>query len=390
MALPLHFSAPPPLSLYVHLPWCVRKCPYCDFNSHALRGALAEDAYVDALLADLERDLPLVWGRHVETVFFGGGTPSLFSPEAIDRLLSGIRARLPLSPLAEITLEANPGTVDVARFQGFRAAGINRLSIGIQSFADGMLQRLGRIHGGIEARQAAAAARAAGFDNFNLDLIFGLPGQELEQALADVEAALAFAPSHLSLYQLTLEPNTPFAHEPPPGLPDDDALGEMEDVLRERLQAAGLGRYEISAHAAPGQQARHNLNYWRFGDYLGIGAGAHGKITSHDRVLRTTKPRGPEQYQAQALGSGGLGERREVAARDLPFEFALNAFRLMDGFETRLFEERTGLPLVKVQQALESAERQGLIAWELQRIRPTPLGLRFLNDLQRLFLPPDA
>lgn len=390
MALPLHFSAPPPLSLYVHLPWCIRKCPYCDFNSHALRGTLAEDAYVDALLADLERDLPLVWGRHVETVFFGGGTPSLFSPEAIDRLLSGIRARLPLSPLAEITLEANPGTVDVARFQGFRAAGINRLSIGIQSFDDSMLQRLGRIHGGAEARQAAAAARAAGFGNFNLDLIFGLPGQELEQALADVEAALAFAPAHLSLYQLTLEPNTRFAHEPPPGLPDDDALGEMEDVLRERLQAAGLGRYEISAHAAPGQQARHNLNYWRFGDYLGIGAGAHGKITSHDRVLRTTKPRGPEQYQAQALGSGELGERREAAVRDLPFEFALNAFRLVDGFETRLFEERTGLPLVKVQQALEAAEKQGLIHWELQRIRPTPLGLRFLNDLQRLFLPPDA
>ncbi|MEK8089990.1 radical SAM family heme chaperone HemW [Thermithiobacillus plumbiphilus] len=388
MPLPLHFTTLPPLSLYVHLPWCVRKCPYCDFNSHAADGDLPEADYVDALLADLERDLPLIWGRQVETIFFGGGTPSLFSPDALDQLLSGIRARLPLAPFVEVTLEANPGTLESGRFQAFRALGINRLSIGVQSFDDVMLERLGRIHGAVQARAAVESALQAGFDSFNIDLMFGLPGQHMEAALRDLETALEFAPAHVSLYQLTLEPNTRFAYEPPPGLPDNDMAGEMEDLLRARLEAAGLARYEISAHARSGMRARHNLNYWRFGDYLGIGAGAHGKITSPGGILRTTKPRGPAQYMKQALATGDLGERQNVSPKSLPFEFALNVFRLVDGVETRLFEARTGLPLLAIQDALAQAEAAGLLRRDLLNMAPTQKGMHFLNDLVALFLPP--
>ena len=368
MPLPLHFTTLPPLSLYVHLPWCVRKCPYCDFNSHAADGDLPEADYVDALLADLERDLPLVWGRQIETIFFGGGTPSLFSPDALDQLLSGIRARLPLAPFVEVTLEANPGTLESGRFQAFRALGINRLSIGVQSFDDVMLERLGRIHGAAQARAAVESALQAGFDSFNVDLMFGLPGQNTEAALQDLETALEYAP--------------------PPGMPDNDMAGEMEDVLRARLEEAGLARYEISAHARPGMRARHNLNYWRFGDYLGIGAGAHGKITSPGGILRTTKPRGPAQYMEQALAAGALGDQQAVPPKSLPFEFALNVFRLVDGVETRLFEERTGLPLLAIKDALAKAESAGLIRRDLLTMAPTQKGLQFLNNLVVIFLPP--
>lgn len=376
-----------PLSLYVHLPWCLRKCPYCDFNSHLREGGLPEDRYIDALFADLERDLPLVWGRPVHSLFLGGGTPSLFSADAIDRLLVGLRARLPISALAEITLEANPGTVDMARFQGFRQAGVKRLSIGVQSFNDACLQRLGRIHDGQQAQTAIDAARQAGFDNFNLDLMFALPEQSIDQALADLDQALSFAPPHLSLYQLTLEPNTAFAQQPPAGLPDADSAAVMEEQLRERLQAAGLHRYEISAHAQSGHAAAHNLNYWQFGDYLGIGAGAHGKLTQASGIIRSSKPRNPEAYMAQALAAGPLGEMLPVASHELPFEFMLNALRLVDGFDPVLFPSRTGLALETIETSLHLAEQQGLITRDTKRIRPSAQGLHFLNDLVSLFLP---
>ena len=485
------FTALPPLSLYIHFPWCVRKCPYCDFNSHALRpdsgqavrGDLPEDQYIDALLADLESDLPRVWGRPVRTIFLGGGTPSLFSPEAIERLLAGVRARVALAPEAEITLEANPGTVaapahpaptafahpcasEAERFRDYRAAGINRLSIGIQSFQPEQLQKLGRIHGRDEAFAAAQAARAAGFDNFNLDLMFGLPRQTLDEALADLRTALALQPAHLSLYQLTLEPNTLF-HAQPPALPDEDVLAAMQEALQAELAGAGFAQYEVSAYARAGQEpkcrdahgrasvaggttpgmeevgprreqrprtpgaaeahgrggktapafvqgrkphsltasrsalpssmavagaaagrrCRHNLNYWQFGDYLGIGAGAHAKITDADGITRLWKVKQPRDYLAAAGTPGIQGGEQRLTTEDAAFEFMLNALRLTEGVTADLFTERTGLPLASIETALAQAQQRGLLAPSATRLQPTALGRCFLNDLVALFLP---
>ncbi len=382
------FTALPPLSLYIHLPWCVRKCPYCDFNSHAVREELPEDAYIDALVRDLEHDLPRVWGRHVHTIFLGGGTPSLFSPTAIDRLLSAVRARLFVVPDAEVTLEANPGTVELERFRGYREAGVNRLSIGIQSFDADKLQTLGRIHGRDEALRAATAARDAGFDNFNLDLMFGLPQQTLTQALADVDAAIALVPAHLSLYQLTIEPNTLFHHRPP-ALPDDDATFAMQEALQARLSAAGYDQYEVSAYAQPGRQCAHNRNYWRFGDYLGIGAGAHAKITDATGISRLWKAKQPKEYMSTAGTPASIGGERRLTRAEVGLEFMMNALRLTEGVESALFTERTGQPLSLIQARLRAAEERGLIVWDAHRIRPTDLGRRFLNDLLALFLPED-
>jgi oxygen-independent coproporphyrinogen-3 oxidase len=381
----LHFAALPPLSLYIHLPWCVRKCPYCDFNSHEARESLPENEYIEALWRDLEQDLPPVWGRPVQTIFFGGGTPSLFTPAAIDRLLSGVRARLTVAQDAEITLEANPGTIDLERFRGFRAAGVNRLSIGIQSFDDEKLQALGRIHGRGEALRAAAAARAAGFDNFNLDLMFGLPNQTVEQALEDVRTALALTPTHLSAYQLTIEPNTLF-HAHPPRLPEDEAIWDMQQQIQTLLAAHGYHQYEVSAYARAGFECRHNLNYWRFGDYLGIGAGAHGKITHPDRITRRWKTKQPQAYLASAGTAAGLGGDQSLTRPDIAAEFMLNALRLTAGFPRALFAERTGLPITTITEQLALAESKGLLVNEIDRICATPLGYRFLNDLVGLFV----
>ena len=382
------FRAPPPLALYVHLPWCLKKCPYCDFNSHALRdgddiGAL-ETRYVDALIADLEASLPQVWGRQVVSVFFGGGTPSLFSPEALDRLLAAIRMLLPLEADAEITLEANPGTFERARFAAYRALGINRLSLGIQSFDDGKLAALGRVHDSAQARAAIASA-AELFERFNLDLMFALPDQTLAELDADLTAALSFAPAHLSLYHLTLEPNTLFARFPPP-VPDEDLAADMQDRAIERLAAAGLARYEVSAFAKPGHRSRHNLNYWAFGDYLGIGAGAHGKLSFHDRVIRQVRFRHPARYMDAALEGGAIELEHEVGADEIGFEFMLNALRLVDGVPTELFMNHTGWSLSRVAGALARGVERGLIDPDPARIRATPLGHRFLNDTQALFL----
>jgi len=383
------FSTLPPLALYVHFPWCVRKCPYCDFNSHPLRGEIPEARYIDALLADLELDLPRVWGRRVQTIFFGGGTPSLISPEAIDRLLAGIRARVPLAPDAEITLEANPGTVEAGRFTGYRTAGVNRLSIGIQSFDDQQLKALGRIHGRAEALAAAAAARTAGFENFNLDLMFGLPGQDMAGALADLRTALALAPAHLSVYQLTLEPNTPFAARPPQ-LPDDEAIAAMQDALQNELAAHGFAHYEVSAYARAGRECRHNRNYWEFGDYLGIGAGAHAKITTATGITRLARRQQPQDYLAHAGTPAAIAEQRQPTPADAAFEFMLNALRLTDGVPATLFAERTGQPLTTVAPALAQAIERGLLGADPLRLRPTALGRRFLNDLISLFLAPES
>ena len=397
----LNFASLPPLSLYVHIPWCVRKCPYCDFNSHEARTKIPEQEYVDALLRDLEQDLPRVWGRIVHTIFIGGGTPSLFSPEAIDRLLSGIRARLPLDQNIEITLEANPGTVELERFKGFRAAGINRLSIGIQSFDEEKLKALGRIHGREEALRAAEAARAAGFDNFNLDLMFGLPGQTVEQALADIRTAIDLRPTHLSAYQLTIEPNTLF-HARPPTLPDDDTTWEIQSRLQTELAAADYQQYEVSAYARPGYECRHNLNYWKFGDYLGIGAGAHAKITAAGdaqgcasvarggtpgaTITRLWKVKHPGEYLRTAGTMESIGGEQKLSRRDAVAEFMLNALRLVDGFPSPLFQERAGLPISACEPELAQAENQGLIEWNARTIRPTPQGRRFLNNLLELFV----
>jgi oxygen-independent coproporphyrinogen-3 oxidase len=379
------FSALPPLALYVHFPWCVRKCPYCDFNSHPLRDEIPEARYIDALLADLELDLPRVWGRRVQTVFFGGGTPSLISPEAIDRLLAGVRARIPLAPDAEITLETNPGTVEAGRFAGYRAAGVNRLSIGIQSFDDAQLQALGRIHGRVEALAAAEAARTAGFDNLNLDLMFGLPGQDTAGALADLRTALALAPAHLSVYQLTLEPNTPFAARPPQ-LPDDEVTTEMQEALQNELHTHGFRHYEVSAYARSGRECRHNRNYWEFGDYLGIGAGAHAKITAADGITRLARRQQPQDYLAHAGTPAAIAEERRPTPADAAFEFMLNALRLVDGVPATLFAERTGQPLAAVAAALAQARERGLLEPGPLRLQPSALGRRFLNDLISLFL----
>jgi putative oxygen-independent coproporphyrinogen III oxidase len=378
-------ASPPPLSLYIHLPWCVRKCPYCDFNSHATHGELPEDRYVDALLGDLATEATAVKNRTIETVFLGGGTPSLFSPEAIARLLAGTRARLAIAPEAEITLEANPGTVDVSRFRGFREAGVNRLSIGVQSFEPEKLKALGRIHGVDEALAAADAARVAGFANFNLDLMYGLPGQTVAQAVADLGTAIALRPVHLSVYQLTLEPNTLF-HQHPPSLPDEDTIEEMRQALVHALEQNGYDQYEVSAYAQAGWQCRHNRNYWEFGDYLGIGAGAHGKISSAQEVTRTAKTRHPQAYLRDTDTGAARSVVRTLAVPDLVCEFMLNALRLRHGFPTSLFAERTGLALDAIAAPLQTAQERGLLELD-SNVRTTALGRRFLNDLTMLFLP---
>ena len=374
----------PPLSLYVHFPWCVRKCPYCDFNSHEAKGGIPEEAYLAALISDLESALPQIWGRRVGTIFIGGGTPSLMSPATVDTLLGAVRARLTVNPDAEVTLEANPGTVEAERFRGYRAAGVNRLSLGIQSFDDEKLKALGRIHGGDEARRAIDAAQQH-FERVNLDLMYALPSQSLAEARRDLEEAAACGTSHLSAYHLTLEPNTRFHHDPPP-LPDPDAAADMQDMVEETLATAGFRHYETSAFAKPGQECRHNLNYWHFGDYLGIGAGAHGKISSAFGIQRDTRPRLPQAYLDGAAKGTLLQEQREVGKEELPFEFMMNALRLVEGFDTPLFQERTGLPLECVQKELLEARRRGLLDVTPQRIAPTEQGRRFLNDLLEIFL----
>jgi putative oxygen-independent coproporphyrinogen III oxidase len=385
----LRFAAQPPLGLYVHIPWCLRKCPYCDFNSHEVRGGDDPpiDRYLDALIADLEASLPLVWGRRVTSVFIGGGTPSLASPAQIDRLLAALRARLVLEPGCEITLEANPGTFERDRFRGYRDAGVTRLSIGVQSFDDRLLGRIGRVHDAAQARAAAAEA-AQVFAQFNLDLMYALPGQDLATLDADLRAALSFAPPHLSVYHLTLEPNTLFASRPPEHLPDDDTAAAMLDRIAERTAQAGLERYEVSAFARPGARCVHNLNYWRFGDYLGIGAGAHGKLTFPHRVVRQVRFRDPATYMERALAGTPIAQDEEVPRDQLPFEFMLNALRLREGFALADFGERTALPLTAIQKPLEEAERRGLITRDLQAVRPTAHGFDFLNDLLALFLSP--
>jgi oxygen-independent coproporphyrinogen-3 oxidase len=368
----------------VHFPWCVKKCPYCDFNSHEAKGEIPETAYVDALIADLEFALPSIWGRRIVSVFIGGGTPSLFSASSIDRLLAAVRARVPLAPDAEITLEANPGTFEREKFRGFRAAGVNRLSLGIQSFDPEHLRALGRVHDDKEARAAAEAALAI-FGNVNLDLMYALPRQTIPQAQSDVAAALAFAPPHLSFYQLTLEPNTLFHRHPPP-LPDDDACADIEDAVHSMLAEAGYRHYETSAHARAGSECRHNLNYWRFGDYLGIGAGAHSKVSFPDRIVRQIRFKQPRQYLERASAGAPLLEEAEIDRDDIGFEFMLNALRLTDGVQASLFAERTGYPLTLVTRVLELATTRGLIEADPAMIRPTALGRRFQNDLQSLFL----
>jgi oxygen-independent coproporphyrinogen-3 oxidase len=379
-----HFTALPPLSLYVHIPWCVRKCPYCDFNSHEARGEVPEDAYVDALMMDLEAALPSVWGRKVVSVFFGGGTPSLFSAQSIDRLLAGIRARLPITPGAEITLEANPGTFERQKFADFFAAGVNRLSLGIQSFDSAKLRALGRVHDGDEARRAAEAALMI-FGNVNFDLMYGLPEQTVEGAQADLAAALAFGPPHLSFYHLTIEPNTLF-HRTPPVLPDEDTAADIEGAVHATLARAGYLHYETSAYAKPGRACVHNTNYWQFGDYLGLGAGAHAKLSFADRVVRQLRWKQPKQYMAKVTAGQPLQEEIMVAREDVGFEFMLNALRLGDGVPSSLFAERTGYPLALVSRALESATQKGLLEADPSRLKATELGRRFQNDLLELFL----
>jgi oxygen-independent coproporphyrinogen-3 oxidase len=404
-----HFRALPPLSLYIHIPWCARKCPYCDFNSHEARGAAPEDRYVAALIADLEQALPQVWGRRVHSLFLGGGTPSLFSARGIDAILSAVRARLAVAADAEITLEANPGTAEAGKFRDFRAAGVNRLSLGIQSFDPRHLKSLGRIHDGREARAAIDMARTH-FENFNLDLMYGLPGQTPGEARADIEAALEYEPPHLSCYHLTIEPNTYF-HRYPPRLPDDETTAAMQDTIEARLAEAGYEHYETSAFAkfreagggrreaddepithhpspitARSARCAHNMNYWTFGDYLGIGAGAHGKLSFPDRVVREVRVKHPERYIEAAEAGKAIQERHEVGSSELPFEFMMNALRLNQGFVAGLFEERAGMPLTAVLRELDQAERRGLIERDHAHIAPTPLGRRFLNDLLPIFL----
>lgn len=384
----IRLTALPPLALYVHIPWCERKCPYCDFNSHPLREPIPETAYVDALIADLEHALPSVWGRRVHSMFFGGGTPSLLSPAALDRLLTALRARLPLAPDAEITLEANPGSAEAAKFREYRAAGVNRLSIGIQSFNPRHLQLLGRVHDDAEARRGIEIARET-FENFNLDLMYALPEQTFAQAEADVAEALEAGAPHLSFYQLTLEPNTLF-HRVPPRIPDADTAAAIGDMVESRLVAARYEHYETSAFARPGAQCRHNLNYWRFGDYLGIGAGAHSKLSFADRVVREMRYKHPREYMQHAAAGDPVGEHRQVSRRDLGFEFMLNALRLTGGFPIRLLVERTGVQPTMLEPALVKAEARQLIERNHETIRPTALGRRFLNDLLQFFLPEEA
>ena len=383
----VNFKALPPLSLYIHIPWCARKCPYCDFNSHEARGVIPEQEYVAALIRDLELALPLIWGRKVYTVFFGGGTPSLFSGESIEQIIRSVRMLLPLALDAEITLEANPGTVEAAHFAAYRDAGVNRLSMGIQSFNDTHLQALGRIHSAAEARRAIEIAQQH-FDNLNLDLMYALPNQTLEQALQDVKTVLTFAPQHLSCYHLTLEPNTLFHRNPPP-LPDDDASSEMQQCIEALLATYGYQHYETSAFAQPKKQSRHNLNYWKFGDYLGIGAGAHSKLSFPDKVMRQVRYKQPQAYLQKVAQGAPLQSEHQVQRDELVFEFMINALRLNDGFDEKLFAERTSLPLLLLRRELEQAVQRGLLVRDAQRIAPTEMGRRFLNDLLQIFLAPE-
>jgi len=384
----LSLAALPPLSLYVHFPWCVRKCPYCDFNSHEADGSFPEQDYLNALRADLEQALPLVWGRKIVSIFIGGGTPSLMSAHALDQLMSDIRCLLPLDGAAEITMEANPGTFEADKFRAFAGSGINRLSMGIQSFNPQHLKALGRIHDGDEARRAIECAQLY-FQNFNLDLMYALPGQTLAQAKEDLTAAISYAPPHLSLYHLTIEPNTVFAKFPPT-VPDDDLSAEMHEMIEEQTALAGYQHYEVSAFAQAGRRARHNLNYWEFGDYLGIGAGAHSKLSFPHRIVRQARYKQPGTYMQQAAAGNAVFEEAEISREALGFEFMLNALRLTGGFESRLFAERTGLPLQAVEGALAEAEAKGLLICDHRTIQPTLLGQRFLNDLQQMFLPEEA
>ncbi len=379
---------PPLLALYIHIPWCVKKCPYCDFNSHQPSGALPVDDYVAALVRDLEHDLPLVWGRTVHSVFFGGGTPSLFPPEAINAILAACSARLRFAPKAEITLECNPGTAEHGRFEGYRDAGVNRVSFGIQSFDDGCLQRIGRIHDSAEAVRAVQLAQDAGLDNLNLDLMYALPGQSLAMALHDIEHALALQPAHISHYHLTLEANTVFAAKPPADLPDDDCAFDMQDACIAALAVGGYAQYEVSAYARPGRQCAHNLNYWRYGDFLGIGAGAHGKISlgASQQILRRWKPKNPRDYLAHAGSARGIGGDDYLDAGQRPFDYMLNALRLIEGFALGDFEARTGLPRAAIAKQLQHAQAMGWLQAEGERLRPTELGRRFTNDVIGLFL----
>lgn len=380
----LNLAALPPLSLYIHIPWCIKKCPYCDFNSHEAKNAIPEDEYLIALRLDLEHALPAIWGRKIYTIFIGGGTPSLLSAAGLDRLLSDVRTLLPLDAAVEITMEANPGTFEAEKFRSYRASGVNRLSIGIQSFNHQHLKALGRIHDGDEARKAIEIAQTH-FDNFNLDLMYALPNQTLAEAISDVQTAIASGAPHLSLYHLTLEPNTLFAKYPP-SLPDDDASAEMQEEITALMLDAGYQHYEVSAYAKVNHQARHNLNYWQFGDYLGIGAGAHSKLSFPHRVVREMRYKNPKAYMEAVLEGREIQESAEIARDDLAFEFMLNTLRLQNGFPVNLFEERTGLSLVTIEHTLQNAEQKGLIYRDHQHIRATELGMRFLNDLQQMFL----
>jgi len=380
----LQLTALPPLSLYVHFPWCVRKCPYCDFNSHEVKGSFPEQDYLDALRLDLEQALPLIWGRKINTIFIGGGTPSLLSAAGLDRLLSDLRTLLPFDADIEITMEANPGTFEVDKFRSYRESGINRLSIGIQSFNAQHLEALGRIHDGDQARKAVEIAHA-NFDNFNLDLMYALPRQTLAEAQADITTALAFAPPHLSLYHLTLEPNTLFARFPP-AVPDEDASADMQDMIATLTSADGYANYEVSAYAQPGRRARHNLNYWQFGDYLGIGAGAHSKLSFPHRIVRQMRYKHPQAYLDQTRAGRPIQEEAEIGRDALGFEFMLNALRLTEGFSPNLFAERTGMSLNQIGKPLDLAEQKGMLYRDHAVIRPTDLGRRFLNDLQEIFL----
>ena len=381
----LQLQALPPLSLYLHLPWCIKKCPYCDFNSHELASNVPEQRYIDALIADLESALPLIWGRTVHSIFIGGGTPSLFSPQAIDRLLADCRARLKLNADCEITLEANPGTFEKDRFKAFKSAGVNRLSIGVQSFNDQHLKALGRVHDRAQAIAAVGEAALA-FNTFNIDMMYALPSQTLQDLEQDMQTALGLAPPHISIYQLTIEPNTYFAKFPP-AVPEEDHAYDMLDKIIEMTQSAGLARYEVSAFAKPGHRCFHNTNYWQFGDYLGIGAGAHSKLSFAHRIHRQVRVRDPRLYMQKALSSSAIASDTEVSRADLPFEFMLNALRLKDGFKLQDFADKTGLPFTAIAKGLDEAERKGLLTRDFVHVKPTARGFDFLNDLQQLFLP---
>jgi oxygen-independent coproporphyrinogen-3 oxidase len=391
----LNLPALPPLSVYVHLPWCLKKCPYCDFNSHEWRGdairlqtddqALPETLYLDALCADLENSLPLIWGRPVHSIFIGGGTPSLFSAAGVARLVSDLRARLPLVPDCEITMEANPGTFEKDRFHAFRKAGITRLSVGVQSFNNTHLQALGRVHNADQAHAAVLEASQA-FDTFNIDMMYALPGQTMTQVQQDLGTALALKPPHLSIYHLTIEPNTYFAKHTPKDLPEDDHAYDMLDVITAQTNLQGMQRYEVSAFAKPAHQCWHNTNYWQFGDYLGLGAGAHSKLSFPHRILRMVRHREPKLYMERARVQEAVAQSNEVSRAELPFEFMLNALRLKDGFALNWFADRTGLPLSAIEAMLQKAQQQGWLERDLQRVKPTTRGFDFLSDLQALFL----